>query len=261
MNQFPDERAVPPDDHLSPDRLLDYFDQRLGEADEVAVEEHLADCARCARAARAALADAPRWQSWTAAAHGAAHLRAVVQRSLAAARAQSPRAAWRGRLDRWADEWGGMAEAAVRAILGAGPARLVTNDLGGLLRPGATWHFAPPVAAPVRGDPYFQSRSRQYSDQRWYGRSTETSTTTEPRTRVVVAPGPELDLRVDLMAGVDAPLVALVPLDPVGPALVAEPEWRPELPYRSARFTGLSPGEYLVVFEPTPSTPPAEPVE
>jgi hypothetical protein len=56
--------------------------------------------------------------------------------------------------------------------------------------------------------------------------------------------------RDDLPAGVEPPLVMLVPADGAGEPRLALPERTAEGETWIARFEGLGPGDYLIAFEP-----------
>src|SRR6266852_9662897 len=58
-----------PEQHLTPELLVDYFDHRLSDPEEAEVERHIADCEKCTTLARRTRRLSGAWNTWTAAAH------------------------------------------------------------------------------------------------------------------------------------------------------------------------------------------------
>jgi anti-sigma factor RsiW len=236
-------------DHFSAELLIDYLQMALPESEELAVEEHLADCAECSALARETQRFSSVWETWTAAAHGNAYRAAAVNRALAAAKARVADASWQGRLTRWAEGWAGAAAASVRVIVGTPgrASRALAEGLEGLSQAAA----APPPAfapapGPVRGA---------------YGRAAEPAQPTVAVTsmggvaqaRVAVSGDRrEVVVRIDELPGERLPpLILLVPLgtDDEEPR-VTVPERQPSIPYLIARFADVPTGDYIVAFEP-----------
>jgi hypothetical protein len=234
-------------DHLSPDTLASYFTHGLSDAEQSGVEEHLADCDTCIGSARTTFAASGLIDRWTADVHGQAVLQGVLVQALAASRQQPSLAAWRERLAQWAERWVGQAEAAVRIMLEApgSAARVLTDGMEGLARPGASWQFAPvPTAMPTRGP-----AGRRATSQPVIVSAGGDGT---PSARVSVSgQRGEVAVRLDdLPAGQEPPLVLLVPTDRGGEPRLTLPVRQPDADFWIARFEKLEPGDYLVAFEP-----------
>jgi hypothetical protein len=250
----------------------------------VLVEEHVAGCDVCALAAQGALAAGTVVDQWTARAHGQAATRAILADALATAGARVTVAAVRQRLEVWAEQWAGHAEAALRIVLEAPgqAARVIAEAAPDLSPPGAAWQLAAaPAPVPTRGPARRAAR-----------RGT-------PQPIVVTAGGPdgptariavsgdrgEVVVRLDdVPRGTEPPLVLLVPtgprpsddqlVPPVPPVpsqadyglatsaagqaggqrepMLGTPEPSPGSDAWIVRFEGLGPGNYLIVFEPLP---------
>ena len=240
--------------HLSPDVIAGYFSDTLSLDDQMLVEEHVATCDDCALAAQGALAAGTVVDRWTARAHGQAVTRTVLAEALATAGARATVAAVRQRLEAWAERWAGQAEAALRIVLDAPgqAARVIAEAAPDLARPGGAWQLAAaPAPMPTRG------AARR---------------TPPPQPIVVTAGGPdgptasiavsaergEVVVRLDdVPGGAEPPLVLLIPTGPEQAyadrePLLGTPQPSPGSEVWIARFTGLGPGSYLVVFEPLP---------
>lgn len=241
--------------HLSPDTIAGYFSDTLSLDDQMLVEEHVAGCDDCALAAQGALALGTVVDQWSATAHGQAATRAMLAEALATAGARSTVAAVRQRLAAWAEQWAGQAEAALRIVLEAPgqAARVIAESASDLAQPGTAFRLAAaaPAPAPIRG-----------SARR----------TPPPRPIVVTAGGPdgptasvavsgdrgEVVVRLDdVPRGAEPPLVLLIPTGPAHSGVQREPVLGTPQPSPGseawiARFEGLGPGSYLVVFEPLP---------
>lgn len=240
--------------HLSPDTIAGYFSDTLPLDDQVRVEEHVAGCDDCALAAQGALAAGTVVDQWSATAHGRAASGDLLAEALATASARSTVAAVRQRLAAWAEQWAGQAEAALRIVLEAPgqAARVIAESAPDLARPGTAWQLAAaPAPTPIRG-----------SARR----------TPPPQPIVVTAGGPngptasvavsgergEVVVRLDdVPSGAEPPLVLLIPTGPGQPGaqrepILGTPQPSPGSEAWIARFAGLGPGSYLVVFEPRP---------
>lgn len=238
-------------DHLSPDLLASYFTQGLSEDDRLGVEEHLADCDTCIEAGRTAFSASGLIDSWTPEIHGEAALQAVLSQALATTRTLPSLSAWANRLARWTEQWAGRAEATVRVVLEAPAqsAKILTEGMQDLARPGAAWQFAPaPSAMPVRG-PAPSAARRLAASQPVIVTAGGDGV---PNARLAVSgERGEVVVRLDdLPAGVEPPLVLLVSADGSGEPRLALPERAPDGAAWIARFEGLGPGDYLVAFEP-----------
>ncbi len=230
-------------EHLTVDQLLDYFDGRLSEDAETRIEEHVAECSECVEAARAARHFAVAWNGWTAREHGAAHLRALLNRALRDARASDHDPVVRTRLARWAERWAGRAEVAVRIVVEASAPRFVAAGLEALTGSAAGWQFSPaPATPPIRGTPGRAGTAKE-------------AVAVAPGARIVVSGDGYVAVRVDDTFPGGAPLVMLVPLAEGEKPRVATLDPRLGQPFRVARFEGLPAGEYLVAFEPLESAP------
>ena len=233
--------------HLSPDTLASYFTHGLTDDEQLGVEEHLADCDTCTGSARVAFAAAGLIDRWTAETHGQAALQGVLAHALASTRQQPALAAMRHRLTRWAERWAGQAEAALRVMLEAPgtAARVLTDGMQDLARPGAAWQFAAaPAAIPTRGLAMRRAALQPIV--------VSAGGDGAPRARVAVSgERGEVAVRLDdVPAGVEPPLVLLVPSDGAGEPQVALPARQPDGDAWIARFEKLAAGDYLVAFEP-----------
>ena len=82
---MPDDAAVA---HYDAEALLDYFEMRLPEDEQLVLEEHLDACAHCVAVAAQTQRAAALLDSWTAQAHSEAYLTVQMQRALVAAQAR-----------------------------------------------------------------------------------------------------------------------------------------------------------------------------
>ena len=249
MNERQDAFAM--NAHLSPDMIAAYFADTLPLDDQVHVEEHVAGCDDCALAAQGALAAGIVVDQWTARAHGEAATRALLAEALATVGARSSVAAVRERLAAWAEQWAGRTEAALRIVLEAPgqAARVIAESAPDLARPGGAWQFAAaPSPAPIRG-----AARRQPPPQPIV---VTAGGPDGPTARVAVsAERGEVVVRLDdVPRGAEPPLVLLIPTGAGTqrePA-VGTPQPSPGSDAWIARFEGLGPGDYLIVFEPRP---------
>lgn len=232
--------------HLSAELLLDYFETKLAADRERSVEEHLAECHECAAVGREVYAFHHVWQ-WSAPAHGRVQLREVLSEAVRKAAAEAESAPLRQRLERWARDWSGRAEAALHVIteVSASARRAVGRPLDDLARPGSEWSFqTEPSAVPVRG---------AASDEQASAVLTTALTPGKPRARVVVhaAEHGEVVVRLDGVPREQAaPIILLIAVGGALTVRVAEASRQPGADYRIARFTEVTPGDYLVAFEP-----------
>lgn len=247
--------------HLTTEKIANYFGKLLSEEEESQVELHFAECDDCTQRARRWHAFSENWDSWTAQAHGEAYVRVAVERALQKAQEQENVPALRERLVHWREECFSKVKAAAHVIFEAPRevARVVTEGLEGLVRPEDNWQFALATTA-VRTRGAARVRGRGVAPQQATGpaalgtpralvtvssaageieiqvnRLPSRPETREPvRTRGGVAPSPE-----------KLPLVLLVPTKEGG-----EPQLRQLEPDLSVRFTGVTSGDYLIVIEP-----------
>jgi hypothetical protein len=239
--------------HLSTDTIADYFANSLSETAMLDAEEHFATCDACALRSQKVLAVGALIQQWSAPVHGEAELQARLVAALEAARKTTTVAAIRTRLAAWAERFAGQAEAAVRVVLDAPgqAARVLTEGVEGLTRPGATWQFAQPQPAtlgPIRGT------ARRGPPRQTVVTAGDAGGTTAKL--AVSGERGEVTVRLDgVPLGSEPPLVLLVRTDrtagqaPAEPILAA-PEPSPGSDAWVARFEGLGQGSYLVLFEP-----------
>ena len=229
--------------HLEPEELADYFAGILPEDWENRIEIHFAWCAECTSQARRFQTFTQMWNRWTAPAHGEAYWGMALTKALQATAQTHPH--WRERLQRWRTHWAGKAEAAVRVVM-AEPgmvSHLVTEGLEVVVRAGGRWRFAPdPGVVPIRGTAV-------------PGRGDLTPLIAlapgKPRARVAVSGDAEVSIRVDEWPpGPLPPLVLWLPTSGKGQPQVKALERPRGVPYLSARFADIDPGEYLVAFEP-----------
>jgi len=233
-------------DHLSLDELIDYFDLKLAEDREGLLEAHLALCADCNARARKINHLNAALDRWTAQAHGEAYLRDTLQNALASV--ANP--VWQERLAAWSKRWAGKAEGALRIIMEAPrkAARLSTDGLEAVIRPGGRWQFSLlPELKPTTG-PVF-SRGKHHSEE---PHRTIAFTAQKPGVKVAVSgETSEIVIRADdLLPGRARPLVLLIPIEKGHPPQLVELMKLPGLPYLMGRFEGIAPGDYLMVFEP-----------
>lgn len=235
--------------HPSAERLADYFGHGLSEEEEIAVEEHLAECDACTDAARLTFAASGLLDHWTAPTHREAALRSVLAGALVAAGQQPSAAGWRVRLAAWVERWAGRAEAAVRVVIDAPgqAARAIAESVPEIARPDAAWQLAPaPAAVPTRGRAGAQGAARPII--------VCAGGDGAPRVQIAVSgQRGEVVVRLDdLPPGAEPPLVLLVPTGQWGAPRLAAPEPGPAADGDTwiARFEGLGPGEYLVALEP-----------
>ena len=278
--------------HLSQDTIAEYFSDTLSLDDRVLVAEHVADCDACAIAAQGVLAAGTIVDQWTARAHGEAATRVLLAEALEAARARSTVAAVRERLAAWAEQWTGQAEAALKIVLEAPgqAARIIAEESAGFGRSDSGWQLAmAPAPVPTRGA---SGRAARRGPPQPVvvtagspGGPTARVAVSGDRGEIVV----RLD---DVPRGEEPPLVLLVPtgpararpearresamprqaaesiaevaasaagapLPPPEASLLREPVLGTPQPSPGsdawiARFEGLGPGDYLVVFEPRP---------
>jgi hypothetical protein len=235
--------------HFSVETLVDYFDELLSASEELAIEEHLADCDPCTATAREVRGLSNLWESWTAETHAWAHQNAAVIEAVGQAVAREEDPAVRARLARWAEHWAGRAAATVRVVLDATgeAARVVTGGIEALARPGQALglDFAPAaMPEPVRGGP------------RRPGPPSRPTVAVAPisgtaQARVAISGQQRVVVRVDgLPPEQPPPLVLLAPAAGSGEPRVAVPSRQPGVQYLIARFDNVPPGNYLVVFEP-----------
>jgi hypothetical protein len=232
-----------------PDEVLAYYAAgQLTEADEIAVDEHLADCQPCSAIVRSALLVGDAWDTWNAHAHGQVYLLSRLAQAVASARSVTTDAGWQTRLTIWAERFAGRAEAAVRVVVdaGSGASHVVTEGLEALSRVGSTWQFAAiPVATPTRGP-----RSSAP------GLPTVALATGVAQVARVAVGGARREVVVRLDApqvGSVQPLVLLVPVSGDAEPRIVALEPQPGVAYLVARFTDLPVGEYVVAFEPSPN--------
>jgi hypothetical protein len=231
--------------HYEPEELLDYFEAKLTEGGELSVEEHLSSCERCGELAREVYAFHEVWQ-WPAEEHGCLLLGRLLQQALAKAEAETDRATWRQRLQRWRGDWAGKAEAALQIVMEASEntSRAMARAIDSLARPDGQWRFAPASGVPVRGVTGAESLSALL---------TTAVTPGKPRARVAVRAGVqgEIVVRLDeLPHEMTSPLVLLIATGGALTVRVSEAAAPVGQEYRIARFNDVAPGEYLVAFEP-----------
>jgi hypothetical protein len=270
-------------DHLSAATIADYFADALSDADQLAVEEHVSGCDVCALDAQDLFAEGTPVDRlvdrWTAREHGYAANRAeraALVDALEQVGARATSASLRARLAAWAEAVAEQAEAAARVVLET-PARAayrLARQAPDLARPSAAPMFAPaPASMPVRGRAAGgpPGAPAQPIVVRMAGGG--------PTAQVAVNGGRrEVVVRLDgVPRGSEPPLVLLVPTEPPeteGMAMAAsrvmadaiEPVSPPPPPGEArlavptpsagsagwiARFEGLPPGAYLLVFEPS----------
>lgn len=236
--------------HVLLDALTDYFDGRLDQGAASRVEIHLADCTDCTALAREIWSARVLLARWSPAVHGAAYWSDLLESALAKLEAEPQFGSWRGRLRRWRDRWACRVDGAALVVMEAGGrfSRIVTEGLEELMRPGATWSFAPvPTPQPTRGG----------------AGEADGATGAVPPVTTVLASGAtparmmvsdttrEIVVRIDgLDPGSPPPLVVLFPAESLGRPILVEPHRVQGADYWIARFEDPSPGVYLVALEP-----------
>jgi hypothetical protein len=232
--------------HFTAEELLDYFESRLGEARERAVEEHLGSCSLCAEAGREVYAFHEVWQ-WPAERHGRFHLASLLQDALATAAAEAASEGWRRRLEAWRRAGAARAEAALQVAIEASEkaSRAAARMIDSLSRPDGQWRFvAESVPAAVRGPASEATGSAVLTTQVNPGM---------PRARIAVHAGERGEIVVrldDVPREVTSPLILLISIGGALTVRVAEASFQPGRSYRIARFTDVAPGDYVVAFEP-----------
>lgn len=230
-------------EHIIPDEIEEYLENRLPEEREFEIEEHIAFCQECTQKVRAAYAFTFAWNRWTAKAHGKAYQRAHILAAL-----KKKEEGERGttfeerlrkeRLRQWRERWAGRAAAAVRVVLNVPGevTRIITEGVEALV-PQPRLVFA-------------------YSTRPLQARGTEILEVKD-ETKVIAKGGAEVsvsaskvEVRVRLLHRQAAPLVLLVPDAKGETPLVSEPKKEPGKDYSLARFENVSPGKYTLVFEP-----------
>ncbi len=239
--------------HITPAKLIDYFDRDLTEDEEERIELHLAGCQECASRARHASALCDTWQRWTATSHGEAFLRSAIQDSLgSAASEESLDENWKKRIDRWRRASSGLAEGAVRVIAGAvkNTSQILTEGMEVLLRPGAAWRFTQqPGPVPVRG---------MAGSKKAPASSALAECPGGGFVRVKIDDHDDMTRKIAVSIdrfprGRIAPIVILVSLSRGRKEMPKLTQMRRQGEGLIALFRGLSAGEYLVVFEPLSS--------
>jgi hypothetical protein len=234
------------DPHITPVELLEYFESKLSEERQKTIEEHFAECDSCTHAARQTRVFEELWP-WTAQEHGELYQRALLDRALECAEAETPPNLLE-RLRRWRREGLGRAAAGLRLVLEK--SRVVASSLS---RPTSPWRFELVAqAVPVRGTSSESTPSALLRTITEPGR---------PSARVAVQAGKsgEIVIRVDgLAAGEPSPLVLLIDTSSAPPLVrTAQVEGDASLGYRIARFEALPEGEYLLLFAPLDEPGPA----
>jgi hypothetical protein len=231
--------------HPELDEIVDYFASTLPEEAAEALEHHFAECDECARAARRVYTSNQLVDNWSAhAGKFQSNAQAVLALSLATLLERTENADWRNRLRAWSDRWAYKADGAVRMVIEepSKTARIITDGLAELLRPGARWEFAlefPRPSASVRG------RQRRHTISVAVAAGT-------PQVRVAATSEVgQVEVRIDdLPAGTTPPLVVLAAV--MGNAEPQIRELRPsgDASHWIACFEGLEAGDYLVILEP-----------
>jgi hypothetical protein len=245
MNATIDYTSV--NQHPSSDILASFAAYQLSEDTQILVQEHLATCDDCAGSANIALRAFGLIDQWDARAHGTAYRWDRLRAALEAASRQPALAAWRDRLTHWSEQWVGQAQGIVQVVFEgtSSAARIVTDGMQDLVRPGPAWQFAlVPTARPILGS----GRRRGQVPPVVVKASGEGTTVAQ-----VAASGGRGEVEVQLSGlpiGVQPPLVMLVPSDHEGEPRLALPACLPDGDTWLARFSGLEPGDYLVAFEP-----------
>ena len=236
--------------NITRENLQAYFEGKLSEDQEVAVEEYLAECSEEEIAeARQTYAFTSAWNSWTPKAHGEAYRLVQDEKQnrlvhiLTGFISLYPQ--WRNRLQRWLDLSAGQAEAAVRVVMEASgeASRLVTEGLEAMTRPQGRWQFSLEEAiVPTLGDTPKRSAPPLAAIALHAGKH---------QARVSLSGPGEVSVRVDeQLPGQVRPLVLLVPEEGQAEPQVKELETGPDGVYLIARFENVAPGQYLTLFEP-----------
>ena len=235
------------DTHPKLDEVLDYFASALPEDAAEALEHHFAECDECTLIARRVYTSNRILDNWSARVSGfQSDSQAVLSRSLGTLLERTENTDWRNRLKTWSDKWAFKADGAVRMVIEdpRKTARIVTDGLGELLRPGARWQFAlEPLGASV---------SVRGAQRRPTIAVAVAAGTLQARLAVTSEVG-QVEVRIDdLPTGDNPPLVILAPVKGG-----AEPQIRELLSPRGtsdwvAVFEGLEAGDYLLVLEPMP---------
>jgi anti-sigma factor RsiW len=225
---------------VGPEEFLDYFEGILSQERDAEIEAHLDLCSACQTLARRTLAFSASWDEWAAPSGAEAVSPATLVAALVKVEETAP--AWRERLARWRERWGGRAGAAARIIFEApgAAARVLTEGLGALILPPSAGGWAQAAirtrgAVPVRG--------------------TTPAGVPEPGgVQIEVdAVGADLVVRVSgLQAAPRPPLVLLIPTGAgAAPHVAALEVLRDGGGEFAARFEGVGPGDYIVVVEPS----------
>ena len=226
---------------------------------------------------RASSPPEPSWTSGRPAATARPPPGPLLTEALATAGARAPVAAVRQRLEAWAEQWAGQAEAALRIVLEAPgrAARVIAEAAPDLARSDTAWQFAAaPAPVPTRGTARRGQPQPIVVTAGGLDGPTARIAVSGDRGEVVV----RLD---DVPRGAEPPLVLLIPTGPgqaeawpappvsgqpeaalaasaPGPAVgrrepvLGTPQPSPGSDAWIARFEGLGPGSYLIVFEPLP---------
>lgn len=239
--------------HVDQEQLLQYFSGELDDSAEERVEIHLYECDECSERSRKAHATLRAWEQWTAAAHGAAHVRRMLAEALAAGEGQASNPAWRSRLRRWREKWAGTAEAALHALFDASGRAIAAraNQVDALIRPGSMWQFEP--------QPSFGGTWGAGDDDETAVFATAKLSSRAPRALVEIGGDGQCEIvvRIDQIGEIAAgpPLVILIGIQPEGEPHVRIVEVVPQPGTNTgvARFSRLPPGEYIIAFEPIAS--------
>ncbi len=238
---------------FTPAELVDYFDHNLPEDQALRLEEHLTECDHCSNLAREVYALSAKWGRWTARTHAEAYameanaFRALLQRALEKIGGAISRQA--------VESWKKGAEGAVRVVMReiAASSEIMTEGVESLLRPQASWSFAPVAVSPRGSAERVQGASASVQVE------TPESCPGGRRARVGIdAAARRITVAVENHpAERPYPRVLLVPLQEG-----VEPEvgkWTSSSVPGSktvdlyTQFSGRKPGEYLIAFEPTES--------
>lgn len=238
--------------HISPAELIEYVleEHRLSDAQDAAIDLHLATCDSCAATTRQLRAIAVVWEHWTFATHAAAHRQARLDEVLHQVPGlEAPRLRW---LRRWLETASGHAAAAARLLVDAAAqtAALVPEGLEAITLAANPWPVrlaAGPASHATRRAPRAAAASSVPQVAVEVGQAPPGS----PRPILVRAGGltpaqQQQQLLVVLLpaAGSNAP--------PLVRALHAPPSARHGAPAPEvfALFEAVPPGDYLVVIEP-----------
>jgi hypothetical protein len=229
--------------HATAEELLDYFKGPCPEDRKAYLAAHLETCEVCRQKATRVRRFSAGWDGWTAEEQGEAYLRATLARALRRAEELTP--TWRDRLAAWREQWAGGVEAAIRVVVEAPgtAARLITQELESLVRPGRILQFVP---APVRTRGVIPTRGgaeRPFAPEGGVLSPAQTQAWVE-----ATKGGISVHVR-GLGLGKRPPLVVLVPTRVGFESLIREPEELSSGEY-VAHFERVSAGEYVVVIEP-----------